>query len=212
MDFNSALMNSESLEKNYNIKSKTPTIKRISWKNCWDNKEIRRWILPWSPCVPCNTSNLWKITSRNSVELQTSDRLSYFGRSFVYILPRRNHKIQKSKSRETEELLLPNCISTTIATRRRRGEAKKFNWYSLDWKRNRPRTNWPKIVHCLNGKRKIPKKQKRHSENQWYIHVNNQADLSDLESVEIEPEIVQKSTTERPKRQICRPQRLIEQS
>ena len=126
-------------------------------------------IPPWSPCVPCNTSNLLKITSRNSVQPQTSDRLAYFGRSTLY------HKIQKSQSTETEELLRPNCISNTKATRRRRGGAKNFSWYSLDWKRNRQRTNWPKIVHSLNGKRKIPKTQKRQSENQWRSdQLNNQ--------------------------------------
>ena len=41
--------------------------------------------------------------------------------------------------------------------------------------------------------------------------MNNEAELSDHERAEIEPEIVQNSTTERPKRQICRPHRLIEQ-
>ena len=41
--------------------------------------------------------------------------------------------------------------------------------------------------------------------------MNNEAELSDHERAEIEPELLQNSTTERPKRQIVRTQRHIEQ-
>ena len=41
-------------------------------------------------------------------------------------------------------------------------------------------------------------------------YINNETELSDHENAEIEPEIVLKSPTERPNRQICRPKRLIE--
>ena len=42
-------------------------------------------------------------------------------------------------------------------------------------------------------------------------YINNETELSDHKSAQIEPEIVQNSTAERPKRQMCRPQRLAEQ-
>ena len=67
------------------------------------------------------------------------------------------------------------------------------------------------IISTGNAKYRRNRKDILKTKEDLTSFINNETELPDHENAEIEPEIVQKSPNERPKRQICRPKRLIEQ-